>query len=136
MDELAMDPAYLRMLILKVRALMAKEETDIDDVGDNAVDDESRVVLQESADDLSRDELVQEIGGLDLDQQNELVALMWIGRGDAEAEDWDEMMAQAESRHEISTAEYLLGHPELADYWAEGLEKLGHGTSVLEDGEF
>lgn len=136
MDEFAIDPAYLRMLILKVRALMAKEETDIEDVGDNAVDDESREGLQESADDLSREELIEDIRGLDSDQQNELVALMWIGRGDAEAEDWDEMMAEADSRQEIDTAEYLLGHPELADYWAEGLEKLGHGASVLEDGKF
>ena len=39
MAELSIDPDYLRRLIVKVRAFMAKEETDIPDDGSNPVDD-------------------------------------------------------------------------------------------------
>lgn len=136
LDELAMDPAFLRMLILKVRALMAKEAGEDDERADNPADDDARESLLEMEGDLGRDELVNEIDGLDRDQQNELVALMWIGRGDAEPEEWDDTIALADERREGSTAEYLLGHPELADHWAEALDKLGHGTAILEEGEF
>ena len=136
MNELSIDPGYLRSLILKVRALMAQEETVIPDDGDNATDDPGAFALQETPGDLTREELLEEFEGLNDDQQAELVALMWIGRGDAEAESWEETVQLARDRHETETGDYLLGHPLVADYWAEGLDKLGHGSSVIEDGEY
>jgi len=77
-----------------------------------------------------------ELESLNEDQRTELVALMWVGRGDAEAEDWDEMLQLAAERQEGPAADYLLRHPLVADYWAEGLDKLGHGSRVLDAGEY
>lgn len=136
MNELTIAPGYLRSLILRIRALMAKEATVMPDVGGNAVDDAGPKTLQEIPGDLTREELLEEFEGLDDDKLAELVALMWIGRGDADAESWEETLQLARDRREGSTGEYLLGHPLVADYWAEGLDKLGHGSSVLEKGEY
>ena len=129
---ISIDPDYLHMLILKVRAVMAKEETDTPDPGGNATDDEIPVTMQELPDDLSREEVVEEIQGLDPNKQAELVALMWLGRGDGDPQEWQAMVANAVSRREIPAEDYLLGYPLVADYWADGLERLGYGSMVGE----
>lgn len=128
MDELTISPTYVHMLILKAHAVMVQEGLVTPEVGGNAIDDERPDTLQEVPDDLTREELIEELDGLDSDHQNELVALMWLGRGDAEPEEWEDLLKLAEERHETSTAGYLLDHPNVADYWAEGLDRLGYGS--------
>jgi hypothetical protein len=71
-------------------------------------------------------ELVSTIMELEPDQQACLVALMWLGRGDYDVEDWEEAKSDAEERATRQTAEYLLGSPMLADYLQEGLDLLGY----------
>ncbi|MCI5076190.1 DUF3775 domain-containing protein [Oricola sp.] len=124
MADIAVDSGELENLILRMRALMAREETDISDPGGNPTDDEIPAALQEQSGDLTRAELVQEIEGLNDDQQDALVALYWIGRGDAEPQEWDSTIALARQRHEGSTADYLLSHPLVPDQIEEGWEKM------------
>jgi hypothetical protein len=132
MPQLRLKTDYVEMLIYKVRAILVREDTDVDDIGGNPSDDELPATLQEQPDDLSREEVVEEIQGLDPEEQAELVALMWLGRGDAEVDEWSALVAQAQERAETPTEEYLLGHPHVADHWAEGLDKLGLGGAVDE----
>lgn len=129
-DELKISSDYVGRLLLRVRALMAREETAIPDAGGNPLDDERPVVLQETDDNMSREELLAEIEGIDDDKQAELVALMWLGRGDAEPEEWESLVETARERRETPTGEYLLDHPLLAEHWASGLEALGYGSVV------
>jgi hypothetical protein len=63
------------------------------------------------------------IEDLDPDQQMTLVALMWLGRGDYTAAEWDEALKFAEENWTTHTADYLIGTPLLADYLAEALEQ-------------
>ena len=129
MDDLAINTDYLGSLILKVRALMAREGPVDPEFGDNPTDDEGPAVLQETPDDLSREEIIEEINGLNAEQQAQLVALLWLGRGDGNPDDWERLNALAAERAETPTAEYLLEHPLVAEYWADGLEKLGRSSS-------
>ena len=69
----------------------------------------------------SFDELVGYIQALDEEEQIELVALSWIGRGDYEKDEWPAALEAARDRHNERTAQYLLGMPLLADYLEEGL---------------
>lgn len=135
MNELTINPAYLRMLVLKVRALMAKEGLVTPDTGGNPTDDEVPETLQDIAGDLSREEVIEEIDALNQTQQAELVALMWVGRGDAEPEEWAELLKLAKERREVPTSQYLLDHPLVADDWADALDKLGYGSMVEGVGE-
>lgn len=135
-DELTQAPTDLANLIFHVRALMAREDTVIPDVGGNPADDPLPATLQETPGDLSRQELVARIDGLAEEQQDALVALMWVGRGDGEPEEWQDLLQMAAERRDGSTAEYLLGHPLVAEYWAAGLESLGHGSAVISEGEY
>jgi hypothetical protein len=90
----------------------------------NASDDEVAANLQETAGDLSRDEIRQEIGGMNNEQQDGLVALFWIGRGDAEPEAWEQTKVLARQQHAGSVSRYFLGQPEVGEFLAEGLERM------------
>ena len=84
MVTLSLPSDYLARLIVKMRGLQAREgEVDVAS-GSNATDDNMIDAVQETRGDLSREELREEIRGLNERQQAELVALLWTGRGDAE----------------------------------------------------
>lgn len=136
MDELNLNPEFLRSLILKLRALMAQEEMVSPDSGSNPSDDEVSATLQESPDNMTRAEIEAQIEDLEPDQQAELVALMWIGRGDYEPEEWDEALALAVDRADRPTSDYLLGHPQVAEDLDEGVNKLFDGSDLVETGEY
>ena len=135
-DPLTVNPEFLRSLILKLRAVMAQEELVSPDSGSNPTDDEGAATLQDDPDNLTRAEIETEIEDLEPDQQAELVALMWIGRGDMEPEEWDEARALAAERRDTPTAHYLLKHPHVADHMIEGLDKLLDGSDLMETGEY
>ena len=124
MVALPFDDAVIEELVLRFNAVMAKEGTDIPDPGGNATDDQVADNLQESWDDLSRDEITQEIESMDDDQKDALVALFWIGRGDAEPEEWEATLALARQQHDGLVSRYLLGQPEVGEFLTEGLEKM------------
>lgn len=124
MAELPFDDAEIEQLVVRFNAVMAKEQTDIPDLGGNATDDEVAATLQETRGDLSRDELTQEIENMNDEQQDALVALFWIGRGDAGPEEWEATKKLARQQHEGPVSTYLLGQPEVGEFLAEGLDKM------------
>jgi hypothetical protein len=69
-------------------------------------------------------ELKSVIDDLEPDQQVRLVALMWLGRGDFDLDDWDQALARAGEAWNERTAEYLMHTPLLADYLSDGLEQI------------
>jgi hypothetical protein len=77
-----------------------------------------------------RSELISTIRGLNEDEQIDLVALAWLGRG--QLDDWDNLRAEACRAHNKRTAQYLLGMPLLGDYLAEALSQFGHSIGEFE----
>lgn len=75
----------------------------------------------ETSEDTYLDELVGYIQSLDEEEQIELIALTWLGRGDYEKDEWRAAIEAARDRHNERTAQYLLGMPLLANYLEEGL---------------
>ncbi len=67
------------------------------------------------------------------DEQAELTAIMWIGRGSFDAEDLDEAIATARSEATTPTVDYLLGTPHLSDNIEAGMEALGMDVGDIED---
>ena len=121
-------------LIVKAREFDVKDV--VTDPGDasNAADDSMISVLEDHRD----DPVVQEIRGfidaLNEDEQTDLVALAWLGRGDGTIEDWEELRAEAARAHNSRTAAYLLGTPLLADHLEEALSQFGQSCDDIEMG--
>jgi hypothetical protein len=125
MVTLSLPSDYLARLIVKMRGLQAREGEVDERSGSNASDDRMIDAVQDTRGDLSREELREEIRGLNERQQAELVALLWTGRGDAEPEAWEETVALARERRDTPAEHYLLHQPLAAEYWSEGAERLG-----------
>jgi hypothetical protein len=70
-------------------------------------------------------EIVAVVRSMTVDEQIDLVTLVWLGRGDGALDDWSDLRAEAARDHNNRTASYLLGMPLLADYLEEGMAQFG-----------
>lgn len=105
----------------RVRMFDVKEGVTDPDSGSNGVDDGMTDVLIENEDDPTEQELKSFIVGLNEEERAALVALVWVGRGDYDPQEWNEALHAAMARSGPSTARYLLGIPNVGDLADEGL---------------
>jgi len=119
-------------VIIKSREFDIQEELDADD--SNASDDHFMRVYADTKEDSVRKEMKQFIESMDEDEQCELVALCWIGRGDFSPNEWKIAVAEARSRRQGSTADYLIGIPLVSDHLEEGLSKFDLSCQGFEVG--
>lgn len=119
-------------IIVKAREFDAQDVETDPDSGSNATDDGGISILEEHDDDPTRAELVAFIEALDQDEQVELVALLWLGRGDGDLDDWEDLRIQAREAANERTSAYLLGQPLLADHLADGLSAFGQSCEDFE----
>lgn len=125
-------PEKVAHVIIKAREYDAKVGAWDDSPEDGDAEEDPSAVLEDFANDPTRAELIGFIDRMNYDEQANLVALMWIGRGTYEKEEFDEAVETARAERVNSTANYLLGIPLLSDYLEEGLEKLGYSVDDIE----
>ncbi len=130
--ELSISPEKAFAILAKARQFDAKDSVTDPDPGSNASDDMMLSVLEDHADDPVRNELVAMIRALNVDEQIDLVALAWLGRGDGDIADWDDLRSEAARARNKRTAEYLIGMPILSDYLEEALSQFGHSSEDFE----
>ncbi|SFR47145.1 Protein of unknown function [Marinobacter daqiaonensis] len=123
---LQVNPDTVCRLIELAQSFHVREPASIPEEGSNAADDWTQQMLADHADNTSYDEFKSIIKDLDADHQQEVVALLWLGRGDYTLEEWDSVVKQAKEQWSPETAEYLIDHPLLADELREGLELHGY----------
>ena len=93
-------------------------------------DDSELVTIEEpegdgEAEDARRREMVEFIAGLNVEEQSDLLALIWLGRGDYEIAEWDDAIAEAEARLAARDPDYMIGDAALPEYLGGGLEAFG-----------
>jgi hypothetical protein len=123
--NLQISPAKVCFFIQKAREFDVKDVVTDEGSSSNASDDSMLSVLEDHGDDPTYTELRMFINALTEDEQVDLVALTWLGRGDGDVSDWDDLREEASRLHNKRTAQYLLGKPMLADHLEEGLAQLG-----------
>lgn len=130
--DLAISPEKVAAILAKARQFDVKDAVTDPDSGSNASDDGMLSVLEDHASDPARAELSAMIRGLNEDEQIDLVALAWLGRGDGDIDDWQEIRREADRAHNRRTARYLIGMPLLSDYLEEALAQFGHSAEEFE----
>ena len=122
--ELSISPEKICFIVVKAREFDLQDlAIDIDDSSD---DREPALVPQpESHSDPTVKELRAFINALTEDEQIDLVALTWLGRGDGSLDEWDDLREEASRAHNKRTADYLLAKPFLPDHLEEGLAAFG-----------
>lgn len=123
--ELSISAEKLGFLIAKARQFDVKDV--VTDPGDssNATDDGMLSVLEDHRDDPVVREFAGFVRALSEDEQVDLVALAWLGRGDGGVDDWPQLRAEAARAHNRRTAAYLLGMPLLSNHLEDALSQLG-----------
>jgi len=123
--ELSISSPKLCFIIEKAREFDVKDVVTDPDDASNASDDAIISVLEDHKDDPVVQEITAAIFGMSEDEQIDLVALTWLGRGDGTIDDWAELRAEAARAHNKRTASYLLGIPLLADFLEEATSQFG-----------
>src|SRR5436309_15992368 len=89
--------------------------------------DDSRLVTMEGDPDnnVRRREAIEFVAGLNVEEQTDLLALIWLGRGDYEIGEWDDAVSEAEARIAARDPDYMIGDAALPEYLGDGLEAFG-----------
>jgi hypothetical protein len=99
--------------------------------GSDAADDREVGILEDTPDNPTRAELLSAIEDLNDDEITEVLALVWVGRGDYGAREWRTALAAAREARDGRAAQYLLETPNFGDLLEQGLAELGY--SILDD---
>ena len=130
--ELQISPEKVCFVVIKAREFDVKDAVTEPDPGSNPSDDQMAAVLEDHADDPVVEELSSFIGAMSEEEQIDLVAMAWLGRGDYTADDWPSVREEAARARNQNTAAYLLGMPMLGDFLEEGLSLLGYSCEPFE----
>jgi hypothetical protein len=124
-QQLTLPLDTLAFIIQKAREFDVQVEVDDPDPGSNPSDDRQLGVLEDTGSNPAEIELAQILSDLNNDQLAELLALLWVGRGDYTRIDWHEAVRTARAAKNQNIIHYFLGTPMLGDLVEEGLAELG-----------
>jgi len=89
-------------------------------------DDSKLVTIEDNpGEDSRRQQMVEFVAGLNVEEQTDLLALIWLGRGDYDIDEWDDALAEAEARIAARDPDYMIGDAALPEYLGDGLEAFG-----------
>ena len=125
-------PEKVAHVIIKAREYDVKVGAWDDSPEEGDAEEDPSSILEDFANDPTRAEIAAFIEGMNYDEQANLVALAWVGRGTFEKEEFAEAVETARAERINATANYLLGMPLLADFLEEGLEKMGYSVDDVE----
>jgi hypothetical protein len=132
---LAIPLEKLAFIVAKAREFDAEVPVEPDAAtGSDGPDDDEREVLLDTPDNPTEQELRDAIDGLGPPERQELLALMWLGRGDYDADSWPDALREAAESTIANVTDYLVGTPLLGDYLEEGASALDLSIDDLENG--
>lgn len=132
--QIAVPLDTLAYIIEKAREFDAQVDVDDPESGSNPSDDREISILEDSADNPVDEELTAALEALNDDQLTELLALLWVGRGDYDRASWKDAVRQASEAKNKRIVRYLIGTPMLGDLVEEGLAELGVVVPLLQEG--
>lgn len=121
----------LAYIVVKAREYDAQVAPEGLEDGSNAADDGAVGILEATPDNPTQAELRAALEDLNEDELIEVLALVWLGRGDYGAEEWQDALDAARASHDERAISYLLETPNLGDLIEEGLAELG--LSIIDE---
>jgi hypothetical protein len=123
MPTLTIPPDSAFAILMKARQFDAKVDQTDPDSGSNPTDDTSVDALEFGPGDDTRREMDSAISDLNDDEQRDLIALIWVGRGDFTLEEWNEARESARDIGRGRAPRYVAGIPLVSDYLEDGLSQ-------------
>jgi hypothetical protein len=126
LPELTLGPEAAFPIVMKAREFEAKVAQTDPGSASNPGDDNNVDVLESGPKDPTYDELVSAVSDLNDDEQLDLIALIWLGRGDFSVAEWDEARRSARDIGRARTPRYVAEMPLVSDYLEDALSQFGH----------
>jgi hypothetical protein len=101
--------------------------------GNNPADEEERSIIEAGPDNVAEAELRAVLTALNSDERAELLALVFVGRGDFGRDAWEDALREARDALDPALVSYLMGTPMLGDLIEEGLAELGEDNAPAGD---
>ena len=124
--ELDINAERLSLLITLAREYDEDVPSDDDEDDENhvgeAIDEE---LVEEHEYDLAYQELKGALESLSRDELNCVVALVWLGRGTYDQDEFEDALSEASELDPARIPDYLIGTPLLPEYLEEGMTKMG-----------
>lgn len=121
MPALTINPDSAFAIMQKARQYAVKVPQTDPDSGSNPTDDGSVDALEFGPSDDTRRELESAIRDLNDDEQQDLVALVMLGRGDFTLAEWGDARRAALDIPRARTPDFIAGIPLVSDYLEEGM---------------
>jgi hypothetical protein len=128
---LIMPREKLAYIVVKAREFDALVEPEGLEGGSNPSDDREVGILEATGDNPTLIELRSALEDLNDDEMAELLALVWLGRGDYARAEWKDALASAREARDKRAVPYLLETPNLGDLLEQGLAELD--ISVIDE---
>lgn len=122
---LTLSPDTACFILLKAREFDAKVDEVDPDEASNPSDDRAIDVLEFNPDDVVEDEIAAAVEALNEDEKLDLLALVWIGRGEFDISEWRAAREAARRVDPERLAAYIAQHPTISDDLEEALGQLG-----------
>lgn len=132
---LDVSPETICLLAIKGRQFQAKEADPLnaeEDASNPADEDEMHVLVDDASRDAVESEILALLGDLSERELAETLALVWLGREDVNALDWDDAVEEARGELEPNTPSHILETPLFPHYLLTGLEALGYDPEEIE----
>lgn len=125
-NVLNINPEIVCAIIAKAKEFQAKEGVTFDEpIADSEYEYDWSQILADHEDDLTYREIRSAIDDLEWDQKVDLLTIMYLGRGDYDADEWSAAHKEAKLNLGPHFTKYLLSKPQIAEYLERGLELLG-----------
>lgn len=129
MPVLTITPESAFSIVLKARQFDVKVDETDPGSGSNPSDDDSVDALEFGEADDTLHELNSAIDDLNDDEQRDLIALIWLGRGDFTLGEWDEARRAAADIGREQIGRYVAGIPLVSDYLEDGLSQFNQSLA-------
>ena len=123
MPDLTITPDTAFAILLKAREYEVKVPQTDPDSGSNPSDDNSVDALELGPQDETRRELLSAVSDLNDSEQNDLVALIYLGRGDFSLDQWEDAKQAAADLSRGQIPRYVAETPLASDFLEEGLSQ-------------
>jgi hypothetical protein len=134
MATLGIEVEKVCYLATLARQFQVKVDPVTADEASNMTDDGFRAILQDFADDPVTIEMRQFLTDLNVEEYRNVLALLFLGRGDYDKDEWREALSEAETVAAERGPDYLIGTPLLADLLQEALDQLGYSCEETDSG--
>jgi hypothetical protein len=116
-----------------MRAVQGQVRPNVDDDASDGIDDDMVDVLNDRGPE--RALLSQMLAAMSEAELHEVIALLWIGRGDYEPEEWDRAVENVPEYVNEPPVDYVLGTPLAAEHIEEGLEQMSELAEAVDEDE-